>query len=177
MQTTIIAPCATKVQHHDTPAPTMLPEAPCSVNMKFAVGVTGECAQATGRGATAQEAATNLKATVDATRAAFAPPAPLSREEQVGRLLACGLSKAVAKGDTQLCERLMKGALLVLAGAVEPGNRGGVMAVRSQRDSATWYEVEGRTCSCPDARRHQQDEARYCCKHVCAALFVTKITA
>lgn len=155
-----------------------IPEAPCSVNMKFAIGVGGQMAQATGRGITGAEAARNLRDTIEATRYAFAPPAPLTREERLGALLACGLSRAVAKGDLALAERLSKAAVLVLVGAVEPGERAGVMAVRSQRDSTLWYEVEGMAqCSCPDSKKHRTDETKYFCKHSFAVILAQKLNA
>lgn len=145
--------------------PALLPEASCSVNLRFAVGPYGQMAQATGRGMTAAEAARNLRETMEATRAELAPPPPPTREARLAQLLACGLTRAVAKGDGGLVERLAKAAALVLSGAVEPTERAQALAVRSQRDMNVWYTVEGLACSCPDWGKRRGDETPYHCKH------------
>lgn len=166
-----LSPLALHVGTRPAAATPMLPEAPCSVNGFFEVEGYGRL-QATGRGITPQDAAQNLADTMAATREALAPPAaePKTREAQVAELLACWLGKAVARKDFGLVERLSKGAALVLAGMVELGNRPGVLAVRSASSPETWYEVEGRTCTCQDYACHvRKGEPEYACKHITAA--------
>lgn len=157
-----------------------LPEASHSVNIFFEVPGYGK-AQATGRGRTAQDAAANLKSTIDATRAALAPapdePPVRSRTQRLAALLACGLDKAVQRGDLGLAERLTKAATLVLSDAVQPGERADLVTVRSQAEPATWYDVQGTQCTCPDGTRHAKAGEKYCCKHVLAALLWTRLSA
>ena len=142
-------------------------EAPCAINAR--IDVDGRCCQVTGRGATPEEAAANFRGLL----AALQPiPAPvLSRAERVGPLLACGLAKAAGAQDWALAERLAKAAVLVLSDAVEPGNRAGLVAVRSQTHPETWYEVEGKHCTCQDAQRH----ADRACKHRLAVMMTAKL--
>lgn len=153
-----------------------LPEAACSVNGFFTVNGWTRDFQATGRGATPQEAAHNLKATMVATQEALAPIPPPTREERLASLLACGLTRAVSKGDTGLVERLAKAAALVLSDAVEPTERVQAMAVRSAHQPDTWYTIEGISCSCPDWERHRE-EGGYCCKHRLAVWMHRKLGA
>lgn len=68
------------------PVAPVLPESPCSVNAVFELGGYGRL-QATGRGFTPQQAAENLRDTIEATRAALLPPPieqPKSRVVQGG---------------------------------------------------------------------------------------------
>ncbi len=160
--------------------PAQLPEAACSVNLRFRVEGYNDPAQATGRGATPEEAARNLKATIDATRAALA--AQPARHERLAQLFACGVSKALGREDFGLVERLTKAVVLVETGKVEPGERAGMMAVWSLTNPGTYYEVDetphGYSCTCPDFRRHVDKEAsRYYCKHALARMMVDKLDA
>ena len=156
-------------------------EAPCSVNGYFKVEGYADRFQATGRGATASEAARNLQATIAETRLALEAPAPAppvpSREERLAALLACGLKKATAQANWGLIERLSKAAALVLSGAVMPGEREGLLTVASSTQVSTWYEVEhGKTCSCPDfARKSRTTEGQYRCKHLLASLLYARL--
>lgn len=155
-----------------------LPEASHSVNVFFDVPGYGK-AQATGRGRTAQEAAQNLRATIDATREALAPhpqePPVRSRMQRLAMVLACGLDKAVRRGDRGLTDRLTRAAMLVLSDAVQPGNREGLLTVRSMQAPETWYEVEGMQCTCPDWSKHAKAGEKYSCKHVLAAMLYTRL--
>lgn len=153
------------------------PEMFCSVNGFFYVGDKGDKFQATGRGFTPAEAAQNLKETMAATLEALAPPvvaapAPQSREAQIAALLTCGLRKAMQVNDMGLVERLAKAAAIVLSGGVELSNRPGALAVRSQSNPETTYEVEGKLCTCQDSQRHQDRV----CKHVLAAAMWQRLT-
>ena len=161
-----------------TPPTATMPEAPCSVNLFFEVEGYGK-AQATGRGLTPTEAAANLQGTIAATRAALAPvpvePPVRSMEARLSTLLACGLDKAWTKGDEGLGERLVKAARLVRSGAVQPGNREGLLTVRSSQSNDHWYEVEGSTCTCQDWTRHAQAGGKHCCKHVLASMMWARL--
>jgi hypothetical protein len=153
----------------EAPKP-VLPEAPCSINGH--INIAGTTVQITGRGANGEEAAHNFKATLAAMQPVPAPePVPPTREQRLAALLACGLAKAVANADMPLVERLAKAAALVLADAIEPGNRAGLLAVRSQSNPATYYEVDGKHCTCPDSERHQERA----CKHVLAVALVARL--
>jgi hypothetical protein len=80
------------------------------------------------------------------------------------------MGKAVERQDFGLVEKLAKGAALVLAGFVELGNRPGLLAVRSSASPETWYDVEGRTCSCQDYVCHaRKGQPEHVCKHIAAA--------
>jgi hypothetical protein len=158
----------------NSPAP--LPEAACSVNGYFHIDGYADRFQATGRGHSAADAARNLADTIRATRAALeTPPPPPSREQRLSALLACGLTKAVAKHDYDRVCRLSKAAALVLSGAVEPTASPAVMAVRSQAHPETWYEVSGAVCSCPDSVKHVRNGEKYLCKHGLAVAMMTKL--
>ena len=148
-----------------------LPEAACSVNGYFHVEGYTDRFQATGRGHNAEDAARNLADTIRATRAALETPPPPSREVRLSALLACGLTKAVVKHDYDLVCRLSKAAALVLSGAVEAGEREGMLAVRSQEDANQYYAVDGMQCSCPDWERHARKGDKLHCKHILATMF------
>lgn len=153
------------------PAAPVLPEAPASVNGFFEVAGMGRF-QATGRGCDGAEAAANLVATIEATRAALLPPPiapPKSRTEQLGTLLACWLGKAVAIGDLGLAERLSKAAVLVLANHVALGTAPGAVQVQSMT-------IEGTACDCPDSRKHREVLASYLCKHALATSLWRRLT-
>ena len=150
------------------PQPAPLAEAPCSINAH--VDINGLRVQVTGRGLTPEDAASNFRQTL----AAMQPPpvpTPKTLAAQVAELLACGLGKASAAQDWPLVERLSKAAALVLAGMVELGDRPGMLAVRSMANPDTWYEVEGKLCTCPDAQHHPERV----CKHVLAAKIYERI--
>lgn len=153
----------------NTTQPAPLPESPCSVNAH--VEINGLRIQVTGRGHTADEAATNFRATLAAMQPpAPEPPPPLTREQRIAELLTCWLGKAVQRGDFGLVERLSKGAALVLGHQVERSDRANVLAVRSTKNPETWYEVEGRQCTCPGYQTHvRYSKAEHVCKHICAA--------
>ena len=173
-----ISPLALHVQSTPRPVVPQMPEATHSVNGYFFIQGHRERYQATGRGWSAQEAAQNLADTIAATREALAPPVPepKTREAQVAELLTCWLGKAAARGDFGLVERLSKAAALVLAGMVELGNRPGMLAVRSSKDAGTWYDVEGRTCTCQDYTCHaRKGEPEHACKHIAAAALHLKL--
>lgn len=158
-----------------TPATPAQPEAACSVNVFFEVEGYGR-AQATGRGSTASEAATNLHATITATKQALEAPPVVSQEARLGALLTCGLKKAVTKQDWGLVERLTKAAALVLAEAVSPGEREGMLAVKSLTHPEQYYEVDGTACSCKDyEHRHAQGEKTFFCKHALAVLLYRRL--
>ena len=142
-----------------------LAEAPCSVNLKFAIGACGQMVQATGRGLTGAEAAKNLRETIEATKHALAPPAPPTREECLQQLYAKGLACAKSRNDFALAQRLGKAMALVTFGLVEPDHSPGTYVVRSEGTPDTWYavDVQGH-CSCPDAAYHPKRP----CKHVLA---------
>lgn len=144
--------------------PTTHSEAPISLNCFVDVDGLGRV-QATARGQNAREAANNLKSAVNALQA------PPSRTAQVGALLAKGIDCAVHKGDMGLIDRLAKAAALVLSDAVQPGERAGLMTVRSQCEPMTWYDVEEGHCSCPDHTRHG-----HLCKHLLAVSMAARIT-
>lgn len=179
-----VHPLALLHQHHPeakrpVPVAPTLAEAPCSVNMFFEVEGVGK-AQATGRGFTPAEAAANLIGTIESVRTALLPPpipALKTRTEQLATLLACWLGKAVERADFGLCERLGKGATLVLAGMVEGNNREGLVAVRSQANPMAWYEVEANTCTCKDYEVHARKGApEHACKHRIAAAIWQRLT-
>ena len=159
------------VSPQTTPA---LPEAACSVNLFFDVPGYGK-AQATGRGLTHDEAVANLTGTIASTRAALAPAPPLTPTQRLSRLLACWMERAWAREDEALAERLMRAAHLVRQGAVQPGNRAGLMTVRSQQGD-TWYDVEMTTCTCPDWEKHAKTATEhYYCKHLLAVIMAAKL--
>lgn len=155
------------------PAPLPYPEMPCSITAH--VDMDGLRVQITGRGPTPADAAAQFRGTLAAMQ-----PAPVtspSRTAQIAALLTCWLDKAVTRQDWPLVETLSKGAALALAGAVEPGDRVGVVAVRSATHPDTWYEVEGLTCTCPAYQQHvRKGVPEYACKHRCAAAFVARLT-
>lgn len=153
-------------------APTTLPEAPCSMTAKVLVkGISCEPILVTGRGLTGAEAAYTLREAV----AALQTPPLASRTQRLSVPLACGLEKAVGKGDWKLVERLTKAAALVLAGRVVQMDDG-MYQVRSQVEpETTAYMVTGHTCTCQDARKHEAEDAPYYCKHSCAAVLFDKL--
>lgn len=171
-------------------APATSPEALCSMNGYIKIGKhETRSHQVTGRGSTPAEAAANFFGGIDALEAGYAArearakgpsPAPVlpSRSQRLASLLACGMAKALAAGDDDRLERLLKAYLLVLKNMVEEiqidkiGQ--GVYRVRSQTDPAKIYLVQGRICNCVDHKRHAQETGWYC-KHVLAALFVTRL--
>lgn len=150
----------------------MAPEALCSVNMHFAVAGYGT-AQATGRGATPQEAVKNLTGTMAATITALATPepTPMNRYEKLGRLITCGLQKA--QDDPKLTERFLKAVQLVTLGHVTSEPENGMYAVQSQTDETRYYANATR-CTCPDRRKHE-DEPDYKCKHSLAVCLTAKL--
>ena len=161
-----------------------LAEAPCSVNVRFRVHGYLDAGQATGRGFSPEEAAENLRRTIEATRAALAPPpaVPLplaNRTTRLALLLACGTEKALVRGDRALIERLAKAYLLVIDGKVEPASEE-IPCLRyhvgSQQPDGPIYEVEGLTCTCYDSRHHAADETRYACKHSLGVLYCQRLT-
>lgn len=162
----------------------MHPEALCSVNMHFQVMGYGT-AQATGRGATPQEAVTNLTGTMAATIVALedrAQKGPMNRYEKLGRLITCGLAKAAS--DQKLQERFMKAVQLVVHGHVSPeggtvlgpvgGGGGDVYRVYSQTTEGASYYANATRCTCADRTRHEADQA-YKCKHILAVLLYAKL--
>jgi hypothetical protein len=157
-----------------------LPEAACSVNLFFEVAAGYGKAQATGRGANAQEAAANLKATIEATRAILAPPPLASRTERLAALLACGTQKALASGNTARLDRLARAYLLVVKGMVGAVTVNdvptGAYEVQSQTTPGKRYFVESQSCECQDARKHADDPSFFC-MHSLAALYVTRLDA
>lgn len=157
------------------PAPVALPEAACSITLRVPMPGYADHALITGRGQTGAEAAQQWQTTRDALVAVLTPPAP-TREERLTALLTKGLTCATQRQDWHLVERLSKAAALVLAAAIEPGERAGLLAVRSQREADHWYEVDGLQCSCPDFARHARNGERYQCKHVLAALLWTRLS-
>lgn len=172
---TSIAESATTVQADQAPA---LPEAAISINAYIHVPGLPERIQVTARGRQALDTAQRLKEGINAIQQTFAPTPPLpSREQRLAILLTCGLQRAVNKDDYRLIERLSKAAALVLAGRVVDTGQA-VWEVRSQTEPATTlYEVQGRTCTCPDSHKHEADEQRYYCKHAAAVLFAMKLNA
>lgn len=171
MQTTVAdhAP----VCNHDRQM--MQPAALCSVNLRFPVPGYGD-AQATGRGATPQEAARNLRATMDATREALAPEPEPTREEKLAQLLSKCVLKATQRGDFEAVTRLAKAYALAAKGYVDdPTNRAGEWCVRSERDPQLWYTINttehGMLCSCPDAGYNPERP----CKHQLAVHFHSRI--
>lgn len=168
----ITIPCLNGHSKHDVPAPTHS-EAPVSMNCFVDIPTMGRV-QVTARGCTPAEAVTNLQGSVQALQATV--PQQLTREQQVGLLLAKGITCAVAKQDMALVDRLSKAAYLVLSGSVEPTDTPAVMAVRSQTDVTTWYECTtvGHTCTCPAWEKHRKaGDTAYACKHgLAVAMFV-----
>ena len=175
MHTTI----AHGLQEHKEAAP--LAEAPCSVNIRFKVRGFLDAAQATGRGHTPDEAAENLRRTIEATRAALAgPPALAGRTTRLALLLDSGTEKALACGDRKLVERLVNAYLLVLDGKVaDKTGKGSPLPryqVHSQQEPAhTIYEVCEYGCTCRDSKNHAADEIRYACKHVLSVLYYQRL--
>ena len=173
-------------------APATSPEALCSMNGFVKIGRhETRSHQVTGRGSTPAEAAANFFGCQDALEAGYAarearatiPPTALtlpSRGERLASLLACGTVKALTAGDDDRLERLMKAYVLVAKDMVEEIKLDkvgqGVYRVRSQTDSAMVYTVQGRICGCQDHKRHAEETGWYC-KHVLAALFVTRLDA
>ena len=173
-------------------APVTSPEALCSMNGFVKIGKhETRSHQVTGRGATPAEAAANFFGCQDALEAGYAarearatvpPPAPVlpSRDERLASLLACGTAKALAASDDDRLERLVKAYLLVAKGMVEEiqidGVGQGAYWVHSQTDPEKVYAVQGRACGCQDHKRHAEEPGWYC-KHVLAALFVTRLDA
>lgn len=182
MNTTTVAQSQESVNTHTPPAqmppgPAILPEAACAMTARvFVKAISCEPVLVTGRGQTGAEAARNLLESCAALRTqADAPPPLASRTQRLSAMLACGLKHAMAHTDQKLVERLLKAAALVLAGSVVHTGEGAYQ-VRSQTEpTTTFYEVHGRTCSCPDSRRHDEDVAAYRCKHVLAACLVMKL--
>jgi hypothetical protein len=157
---------------------TSLPEAPCSLNVFVEIPSLGKV-QVTGRGCTPSQAVSNLLGQIDLLKLQAPPPlAPpaLSREERLTRLLTRWRRSALEKGQWSVIERLGTAEVLVLAGAVEPGNRDGLVTVRSQQDPQTWYDIEQQMCTCPDWEKHAKaGDNSYACKHVLAASIWTRI--
>lgn len=166
----------TPVMPHGT---ALLPEAACSINGRFFITGYSDSFQVTGRGASPQEAARNLKGTMDATREALAPTPLAPREERLALLVARGTQKALAARDYPRLERLTKAYILVVRGFVEEvifdDKPQGIWKVHSQQDPIhTTYSVQGRTCDCPDARRHAED-THYFCKHSTAVCLLRTV--
>ena len=151
-----------------------LPEAPCSISMRVPIPGYTDHPQITGRGQTGAEAAAQWQAARDALLALLAPPPTPTREEQLARLLTCGVTKATARGDFALVERLTKAYTIVARGMVEPTAVEGAWAVRSSADVETWYESDGQRCTCPDAKKHQ-DDTHYRCKHAISVLYFIRL--
>ena len=160
-----------------------VPEALCSMNGYVKIGLAEtRNHQVTGRGNTPEEAAANYFGGVEALEAGYAAraarnatPAPLaSRTQRLSLLLACGVEKAIGKGDWKLVERLMKAVVLVLAErVVQTGD--GTCQVRSQTEpETTVYRVQGRACACQDASQHHTDVS-YWCKHSLSSLMEMKL--
>lgn len=177
-----LAPFTPTVNGHTTPAilpqgPPTLPEAPCSMTARILVkAVSCEPILITGRGQTGPEAAHNLLESVTALQTqANAPPPLASRTQRLSLLLACGLEKAVAKGDWKLVERLTKAAALVLAARVVQ-HGAGAYQVRSQTEpESTVYEIHGQACTCQDSRKPAEDTPPHRCKHVLSVLFYMRL--
>lgn len=91
-----------------------LPEAPCSVNCFFELGTMK--AQATGRGRTPQEAAKNLRDTIDETQKVLGNQLTFSAKlgKYIGRLV----TEASEQGNWHLIERIGLAASLVTHGSV-----------------------------------------------------------
>ena len=155
--------------------PAVLPEAPCSITLRVPMPGYADHALITGRGQTGTEAAAQWQAAKDGLLAVLAPPPPPSREERLSQLLACGILKAVQRGDVALVERLTKGFILAVKGLVEPTDLPQALAVQSQASPDTWYTVTtAGACSCPDREKHRE-EAHYLCKHLLASLLYRRI--
>lgn len=151
-----------------------LSEAPCSVNTFVETSTLGRI-QVTGRGTTPAEAVANLQGMVEALRP---PPPPVrSREERLAQLLTCGLTRATAKGEWAMVEKLAHAAALVLSGAVQPGERDGVLTVRSRSNSELWYDVENGCCSCTDYMQKAKEGETYYCKHLVCVLMFQRLAA
>jgi hypothetical protein len=153
---------------------TTMPEAPCSLN--YFIDLPGKPRiQITGRGLTPSQAISNAQGMEDLLRLQCQPPPPpapeplpVTREEQVASILAKGLSKATKTQDLPLVDRLAKAAALVLAGAVEPGNRPGLVTVQSQAEPLLHYDVEDQMCTCPDWTKQARAGHARPCKHLLA---------
>jgi hypothetical protein len=156
----------------NTPRTPHYTEAPCSMNTFLEVAGIGRV-QITGRGCTPAEAAANLRGQVEALLPT--PPPVQTREERLAQLLACGLSKASQKGDWNLIEKLSKAAALVLADAVQPGEREGLMTVRSRSNPLTHYEVEQEACSCKDYTCRAKEGTPYYCMHLLSVMMVQRL--
>lgn len=166
---------AALIENGNTPRTLTYAEAPCSMNTHVEVPGFGRV-QVTGRGVTPAEAVANLRGQVEALTSTPAPV--LSREERLAQLLTCGLTKAVAKQDWCLTEKLGKAAVLVLSGAVQPGEREGLTTVRSLTNPDTWYEVdELGQCSCPDYHHRAKEGERFWCKHTLAAMMAQRLNS
>lgn len=143
-------------------------EAPCSINAHL--DIQGLRVQITGRGTTPAEAAHNFQGTLAAMQPA---PEVKSLHQRVGDVLVHWLGKAAGRGDFGMVERLSKGAALVLAGMVEPGNSPTEWAVRSATSPETWYSVtlaDQKSCTCQDYVCHaRKGQPEHACTHLCAA--------
>ena len=184
MNTQTLPQPTASVNGHLMPPPhtAPVPEARCSMNGYVKIGLAEtRNHQVTGRGNTPEEAAANYFGGVKALEAGYAAraarnatPAPLaSRTQRLSLLLVKGLTCAASRQDQALVDRISKAAYLVLAGAVEPTERDGAWAVRSQRDPLTWYTVDGEHCSCPDAGKHPERG----CKHFLAVALWQRLEA
>lgn len=150
----------------------MLPETPCSVNVRFSLKGYCDSAQATGRGWTPAEAASNLKATIDATRAALeAPTLPT-----LGSLLEKGLACAVTRNDPKLAQRLMKAAWYVQQGAVTCDPDGPQWHVQGSQETPyiVYTTPSLRSCSCPDWEKRGRETGTLCC-HLLSTVMFQKI--
>lgn len=178
MQTIAQTPPA--VNGHTDPLPLpqfpQLPEAACSMTARVLVkAVSCESILITGRGVNGPEAARNLLESCAALKAqADAPPPLASRTQRLSLLLACGLEKAQAQGNTPRIERLLKACALVLAGCVLLADSENA-EVRSQTEAMTTvYQVRGQMCTCQDAARHAEEPTHWC-KHSLSVLLVRKL--
>jgi hypothetical protein len=161
------------------PTPATYPEAPCSINGYAHVEGYAKDFQVTGRGATGPEAAHNLKASVDALHAAFAPPvlAPVPLKTRLADVLACGIAKAVSKGDWDRITRLSGAAALVLSGAVCEAAMPDRWTVLSRTQAGVAWDVNSAgECGCKDYKHRATEDNHFYCAHGLAVLMQIKLS-
>ena len=158
----------TPYQHGTIPA-RVLPEVPCSVNAFFEVA--GMKAQATGRGWTPSEAATNLRDTIAETKAVLAPPAaPESLAKRLSHYAACAMQKAIEEGDHDRVGQIGEAVALVTRGSVwqHPENETLCMVWDHEAVDPMYVTIEG-FCGCA--------QGKWNCAHAMAVWFAKRCDA
>lgn len=160
--------------------PSPLAEAPVSITAHILVpAISKDPLLVTGRGATAREAAMNLRQAIAAVREMPQPARLSDNASPIARLaplIAARLQRDLEweEPTPSSLERTIKAAAIVLSDGVKWDEHTlDAIAVRSMGKNDLWYTCIGTSCSCPDWANHktQDPDIIYFCKHMIAALW------